>query len=86
VSAIPHTSEVLLEPKDDLLIIACDGVWDVLSDQEAVDLVRKRIQTDAVAGDGPSSNDILMVAAKALVKEALDRHSLDNVTAMVISL
>jgi len=89
VSAVPHTSEVLLEPSDNLLIIACDGVWDVISDQEAVDLVRKKVRVDmAAAGEpqaGASYNAVLMLAAKALVKEALDRHSLDNITAMVIS-
>ena len=90
VSAVPHTSEVLLEPSDKLLIIACDGVWDVMSDQEAVDLVQEKIRVDMAAAGGPepggaSYNAVLMLAAKALVKEALDRHSLDNITVMVIS-
>jgi len=90
VSAMPHTSEIVLEENDNLLILACDGVWDVISDQEAVDLVRSRIKAEvAVAGEpqsGAQVNAMLLMAAKALVKEALDRRSLDNITVMIISL
>jgi len=90
VSAVPHTTEILLEQNDNLLILACDGVWDVISDQEAVDLVRNRIKAEVAAhgepqGGGPC-NAMLSIAAKALVKEALDRNSLDNVTVIIISI
>jgi len=36
----PFLSENDLLPEDEFIILACDGVWDELSDQEAVDLVR----------------------------------------------
>ena len=41
VCADPHLKEVDLLAKTDakLLILACDGVWDVLTDQEAGDIV-----------------------------------------------
>lgn len=35
----PFTSECILNDTDLHLIIACDGVWDVLTDQEVVDMV-----------------------------------------------
>jgi serine/threonine protein phosphatase PrpC len=54
------------------LILACDGVWDVMEDQEAADIlleIKKPID-----------------AAKAIRDEALRRGSTDNVSCMVVDL
>jgi len=56
------------------LIVACDGLWDVVEDQDAVDLVR-----EAVSG-GTATRE---TAAEMLVREALRRGSTDNITAIV---
>ncbi|GAA6064492.1 hypothetical protein JCM10212_002380, partial [Sporobolomyces blumeae] len=42
----PYTTETTLGPEDDFLIIACDGLWDVCNDQEAVDLLKQSGITD----------------------------------------
>jgi serine/threonine protein phosphatase PrpC len=52
------------------LIIACDGLWDVMRDQEAVNLVQQY--------PGEKTR-----VAQYLVEEALRRGSTDNVTAIV---
>ncbi|KAI0320919.1 phosphatase 2C-like domain-containing protein [Amylostereum chailletii] len=72
VVGAPYTTETELYDEDELLILACDGIWDVLDDQMAVDLVRP-IQ-DA------------QEAAETLVREATQRYTNDNVTVMVIRL
>lgn len=54
-----------------LLILACDGVFDVLSDEQAVAIVRENSSKRAEA-------------ARCLVEEALKRGSTDNVSAIVV--
>ncbi|KAI0305767.1 protein serine/threonine phosphatase 2C [Multifurca ochricompacta] len=72
VVGAPYTTETLLTEDDELLILACDGIWDVLDDQAACELVR--------AISDPQE------AAKTLVQEATHRYTNDNITVMVIRL
>lgn len=61
------------EHKEDsvpFIILACDGVWDVISDQEAVDAISK-VEDKRKAG-------------QVLVDMALERDTDDNVTVVVV--
>lgn len=44
VVATPDITDFELQDGDEFIVLACDGIWDVLSNQEAVDFVRKRIR------------------------------------------
>lgn len=33
----------IIDPEWDFMILACDGIWDVLSSQEVVDFITERI-------------------------------------------
>ena len=46
VTAYPELMEQTLRDGDEFLVIACDGIWDVLSSQQCVDYVRARIDAD----------------------------------------
>ncbi|KAK0646635.1 phosphatase 2C-like domain-containing protein [Cercophora newfieldiana] len=71
VTGHPYTTETVIQPEiDEFIIIACDGLWDVCTDQEAVDLVRN-VQEP-------------VTAAKTLVDYALQRFSTDNLSCMII--
>ncbi|CAI7574588.1 unnamed protein product [Penicillium bialowiezense] len=73
VTGHPYTTETVIQPDaDEFIILACDGLWDVCSDQEAVDLIRN--EHDA------------QQASKILVDHALARFSTDNLSIMVIRL
>merc|ERR1712098_135313 len=43
VTAMPDVTEERITPDHEFLILACDGIWDVLSNQEVVDFVRGRL-------------------------------------------
>jgi serine/threonine protein phosphatase PrpC len=76
VSVEPHTCTVPLEATDQFLILACDGVWDVLSDQDATDLAGRILSRGATA----------VLASERLRDEAYTRGSTDNISVMVILL
>mmetsp|Transcript_22726 Transcript_22726/g.65396 ORF Transcript_22726/g.65396 Transcript_22726/m.65396 type:complete len:675 (+) Transcript_22726:76-2100(+) len=75
--------EIRLErvtPQDELLLLACDGLFDVFSTQEAIDFARAHLAAMPPGEQDPKS------AAQALVHEAIhERGSRDNVTAMIVS-
>ena len=43
VTADPEIRTEKYQPADEFFILACDGIWDVLTNQEAVDFVRERL-------------------------------------------
>jgi serine/threonine protein phosphatase PrpC len=63
---------------DPFLILACDGVWDVLSDDEAVGLVQALWEREGGRMD--------VDAAGLLVQESMRRGSSDNITCVVVFL
>jgi len=71
VTGHPYTTETVIQPdQDEFLILACDGLWDVCSDQEAVDLIRNVRDPQQ--------------ASKMLVDYALARFSTDNLSVMIV--
>ena len=81
----PHTHEIRVdveEENDTFLILACDGLWDVFQDEEAVDLVKQHTSDLSVLGDKLDDRKKETVA-KVLVDEAIKRGSTDNITCVV---
>ncbi|TKY54289.1 phosphatase 2C 13 [Spatholobus suberectus] len=74
--AEPDVRLVTLTEDDEFLIIGCDGIWDVMSSQVAVSLVRRGLRRH----DDPQQ------CARELVKEALRLNTTDNVTVIVVYL
>jgi serine/threonine protein phosphatase PrpC len=84
LSPLPSPSHHLLLPQSQFLIIACDGVWDVLEDQEAVDMIREHLGSGAGATSPPHSK--AKTAAQVLVDASLAKGSSDNITVLVVFL
>jgi len=73
ISQIPDVKEVDLSSRKErqILILACDGLWDVLTDEDAAEIVSKNF-------DDPET------AAITLRDTALNKGSTDNVSVIVV--
>jgi protein phosphatase 1G len=43
ISAMPDLKVIELEPEDDFMVLACDGIWNYMSNEEVVGFVKQRI-------------------------------------------
>jgi len=88
VSNWPDVTSTDLNGQDSFVILACDGLWDVVNDQQAVELVTEGLRELAPIArqlevQGRSLAEIL---ARMLVEEGLARGSNDNISVVVIFL
>jgi len=73
----PEIQKIELSSQDSFFLMASDGLWDVFQDQEAIDWVGERLEEGA---------NTLHELAEALVQEAEDRGSMDNITAILVKI
>mmetsp|Transcript_15709 Transcript_15709/g.34468 ORF Transcript_15709/g.34468 Transcript_15709/m.34468 type:complete len:281 (-) Transcript_15709:85-927(-) len=88
VSNVPDITSTDLSTQDGFVVVACDGLWDVMNDQQAVELVNESMREllpiqRQLEAEGRSIAEIL---ARMLVEEALARGSNDNISCLVIFL
>lgn len=70
----PEFRQTILTEEDEFLIMGCDGIWDVMSNQHAVSIVRRGLRRH----DDPEQ------CARDLVMEALQLKAIDNLTVIVV--
>ncbi|GER27082.1 protein phosphatase 2C family protein [Striga asiatica] len=78
VTAEPETEILKLEQEHEFLLLASDGLWDKVSNQEAVDIARPL----CVNVDRPQP----LLACKKLVELSVTRGSIDDVSVMLVQL
>ena len=76
VVATPTSVTVELTPADDFLLVACDGVWEVLTSAQAVGLALESLRAGSTAAN----------IGSRLVKVALELGSEDNISVVVVIL
>ncbi|XP_057531234.1 probable protein phosphatase 2C 39 isoform X2 [Amaranthus tricolor] len=71
LSSEPHITVEMIDDDSEFVILASDGIWHVMSNQEAVDCVKSVKEARS--------------AAKALIEEALKRNSTDDISVVVVN-
>ncbi|CAL8461814.1 g1345 [Coccomyxa elongata] len=67
-----HSHTLIME--DEFMVVACDGLWDMLSSQRCIEIARQHLRDH----NDPQS------CAQLLVDTCLAKHATDNVTAIVV--
>lgn len=80
---VTHTPDIYrypLDKRDKFMIIACDGLWDGLSNQDAVNYVLNMCYSDDLC----SRDDTNINIARRLGELSIQKGSTDNITAIVV--
>jgi len=82
ITCVPDVYERDIKPADQFLVLACDGLWDVMENQEVVDFISKLLSKTKTVSD-----DAITQIADQLVTHAINnKNSPDNVTAVIVTL
>lgn len=79
----PEITQFKISRECDFMVLACDGVWDELSNQEVSDAVWETLETCSKMPE-LSLNEISRLAAEHVMKASFDKRSLDNISVIVI--
>lgn len=82
VSAVPEITVTPLNDNHEFVVLACDGIWDVLSSQEVIDFIRPKL-AEGISPD--------MICESVLTKclapvTAMGGTGCDNMTITIVSL
>lgn len=81
VTHLPDIYKYVVDNHDQFIILGCDGLWDVLTNQQAINYV-----LDNIVNKKGECNDKRKNIAKNLAEYAIKKGSADNITAIIIFL
>uniref|UniRef100_A0AAQ5X954 Protein phosphatase 1G n=1 Tax=Amphiprion ocellaris TaxID=80972 RepID=A0AAQ5X954_AMPOC len=81
ISAMPDVKVLTLNEDHDFMVIACDGIWNVLSSQEVVDFISERMKQDQNGKTRPLSSIVEELLDHCLAPDTSgDGTGCDNMT------
>jgi len=83
ITAQPDVRKISLQSDDRFFVLACDGVWDVMSNQECVDFISQRLSQGVKPADAACA---LLDACLAGDPKAARGVGCDNMTVIVVQL
>lgn len=81
VISVPEIRVHQRDPRDMYLVLACDGVWNVMTNDEVAQFVVDSVNELELDGAGPAG--LLAIVGDKLVKKCLEKGSDDNMTVVV---
>jgi serine/threonine protein phosphatase PrpC len=87
VSGEVEISQYPVKEGDEFVVLASDGLWDVMSSQEAVDFVHQKLKCSNDSNDATREIDQAWTRrhmSRFLANEALDRGTGDNVCVLIV--
>jgi len=79
ISHIPEIFRLKLNKQDKFIVLACDGLWDVMNNQEVVNFVLSNIPSKLQNNTNNNNTNI----AKKLAEHAIKKGSTDNVSVVI---
>jgi serine/threonine protein phosphatase PrpC len=87
VSAEPEMTECDVSDQDEFIIMCTDGVWDVIDNNQAVELVQSYIQKDGKGGSNWDAEEAASLIARSARRRWTQLSSMiDDITCLVIKL
>ena len=80
---LPQQDKWILHPNDEFIILGCDGIWDWLTNEQAVKYVRERIDTKTPVEIGIEMLDEIISEDPRSTQQGIGG---DNMMIMVIDL
>jgi len=75
VSPEPDIKVVARQPDDEFVVLACDGIWDVMNNEDVCDFIRSRLQV----------TDNLKEVCNMVVDTCLCKGSRDNMSIIIVT-
>lgn len=84
VIAEPEIRSIKLTPELDWILLGCDGIFDKMSNEKVAHVVWETVKAEA--NPGVSIHQVVIMAAEAVMHEAMRQLTLDNITVVLIAL
>ena len=82
--AVVCTPDIVMRDRNDdedmYLVLACDGIWDVMTNEEVGSFVVKRV------AERHGESDVLAKVGDDLCDECLEKDSQDNMSVLIVAL
>lgn len=86
VISVPEVTFTARTDEDEFLILASDGLWDVLSNEEVVKLARRDLRRQRRLRVQDSRFPPAWYVSRHMLKQAFDASSYDNISIIIVDL